>query len=100
MRFKRVHIHASGKPDKEPYMLFDDMQIDAIDNIIMDVLDSYDQTGAIIGYVEFKDCVVNYPSIWAEKSNYVPKSLVDGKIHSQQNEDKKHSRYYFSLLFK
>lgn len=28
------------------------------------------QTGAIIGSVEIVDCVVNHPSVWAEKSFY------------------------------
>lgn len=67
---KRVYIHASSKPAKEPYMLFNDEQAKIIDNIIMDVCGSYEQTSAIIGSVEFVDCVINHPSIWAEKTHY------------------------------
>ena len=63
----RVLVHASANPDKQPYMLFNDDQADAIDNIIMDVLGYYQHTSLIIGSVELVDCVQNYPSIWAEK---------------------------------
>ena len=66
---KRVLIHASGKTDKEPYMLFDDAQIDAIGNDIMDVVASYHNTSAIIGSVVFTDCVINHQSVWAEKTH-------------------------------
>jgi hypothetical protein len=66
---KRVLIHASAKTDKEPYMLFDDAQIDAIGNDIMDVVASYHNTSAIIGSVVFTDCVINHQSVWAEKTH-------------------------------
>lgn len=65
---ERVFIHASGKPDEEPYMLFSDEQSAAIDSAIMDVCGTYSQNSQIIGYVRFIDCVINHPSIWAEKS--------------------------------
>ena len=65
---QKVLIHASAKTDKEPYMLFDDAQIDAIGNDIMDVVASYHNTSAIIGSIVFSDCVINHPSIWAEKT--------------------------------
>lgn len=65
---ERVLIHASAKTDKEPYMLFDDAQIDAIGNDIMDVVASYHNTSAIIGSVVFTDCVINHQSVWAEKT--------------------------------
>ncbi len=73
---ERIFIHASGKPDKEPYMLFSDEQGTAIDNTIMDVCESYEMTSAIIGSCRFVDCVINHPSIWAEKS---PMEIRDGK---------------------
>jgi len=63
-----VLIHASAKTDKEPYMLFDDAQIEEIGNDIMDVVASYHTVSAIIGSLVFTDCVVNHPSVWAEKS--------------------------------
>lgn len=64
---KRILIHASTKSDKEPYMIFNDSQADAVDNIIMDVCQFYGQTGCIIGSVEIVDCIQNHASIWAEK---------------------------------
>ena len=66
---ERVLIHASGKTDKEPYMLFDDAQIEAIGNDIMDVVASYHNTSAIIGSVVFTDCVINHQSVWADKTH-------------------------------
>ena len=60
---QRVLIHASLKPDREPYMIFNDVQADAIDNCIMDVCGYYKQTGAIIGSVEIVGCSINHPSI-------------------------------------
>ena len=65
----RVLIHASGKPDKEPYMLFNDKQVDSIgDYDIMNVVASYGCLGTIIGSVEIVDCVIDHSSVWAEKS--------------------------------
>ena len=66
---KRVLIHASAKTDKEPYMLFDDAQIEAIGYDIMDVVASYHANSAIIGSVVFTDCVINHQSVWAEKTH-------------------------------
>lgn len=67
---ERIFIHASGKTDKEPYMLFSDDQINCIgDHRIMDVIGSYGMTSAIIGHVDIVDCVINYDSIWAEQSD-------------------------------
>lgn len=67
---QRVLIHASAKPDREPYMIFNDSQADAIDNCVMDVCGYYKQTGAIVGSVEIVNCVQNHPSIWADKGVY------------------------------
>ena len=66
----RILIHAGAKPDKEPYMLFNDEQLEEIDDCVMDVIESYENTGAIIGSVEIVDCVQNHISIWAEKGVY------------------------------
>lgn len=66
----RVLIHVAGKSDKEPYMIFNDAQAEAVDDCIMDVLRSYSQTFSIIGSVEIVDCVQNHPSIWTEKGVY------------------------------
>ncbi len=67
---ERVLIHASAKPDKEPYMIFNDAQMEAMDDCIMDVFDYYKQTGSIIGSVEIVGCIQNHSSIWAEKGVY------------------------------
>ena len=68
---QRVLIHASGKPDKEPYMLFNDDQINCIGDRIMDVCASYHLKSAIIGSVQLVGCEINHPSTWAEKSTGV-----------------------------
>lgn len=75
---ERVFIHASAKPDKEPYMIFTDEQASLFIETDLDyiMLQSYSQTSQIIGSVRFVDCVINNPSIWAEKS---PMENKDGK---------------------
>ena len=79
---QRVLIHASGKPDREPYMVFNDAQKDALDDCIMDVFDYYNRTGSIIGSIEIVDCVINHPSIWAEKTdNYT--TGMNPKLHEE-----------------
>lgn len=65
---KRVLIHASARPDDEPYAIFNDEQASAIDDTIMDVCGYYKQVGSIIGSVQIVDCVVNHSSVWAEKT--------------------------------
>lgn len=66
----RVYIHASAKSvgqyfsegvftaDQLNYLI-QSKKIDLIEKV---------QLSAIIGHVDIVDCVVNYPSIWAEKS--------------------------------
>lgn len=72
----RVYIHASAKSANEPYMIFTDEQIDVIDNIIMDICESYELTSAIIGHVDIVDCVESHSSIWAE--HWVTKEWHNG----------------------
>ena len=67
---ERVLIHASGTTAKEPYMLFNDAQAQAIDSVIMDVMASYDIKSAIIGSVEIAECIRTSRSIWAEDDRY------------------------------
>ena len=67
---ERVLIHSSIKPDKEPYMIFNDAQAESIDSCIIDVCGYYQQTGLILGSVRIIDCVVNHPSVWAEQGVY------------------------------
>ncbi len=67
---QRVLIHASGKPDKEPDMIFSDDQQDVMSDCVMEVFGYYKQTGSIIGSVQIVDCVQNHPSVWAEQGVY------------------------------
>ena len=66
----RIFIHASGKPDKEPYEIFTDEQASLFINSDLDfeILKSYKEPSQIIGEVDIIDCVVNHPSIWAEET--------------------------------
>lgn len=66
----KVLIHASGKPAGDAYELFTDYQWEFIEanNFDSDVFESYHYLSRIIGEVEIIDCVLNHPSIWAEKS--------------------------------
>jgi hypothetical protein len=75
---KRVLIHASGKPWTWKQFCnyienFDseDMELQKIlreNNFSEKWLKSL-PTSAIIGSVEFPDCVINHPSVWAEKTD-------------------------------
>ena len=68
----RMLIHASAKPD---YDIRNTNNI-SIYNVLReneylfdDDIDAFCAVGAIIGSVEIVDCVINYPSIWAEKQH-------------------------------
>lgn len=69
----RIYIHASSVPGKEPYMIFDDKQSEIFieQDLSLKMLELYKQTSRIIGEVDIIDCVINHPSIWAEKSEGV-----------------------------
>ena len=63
----RIYIHASGK--------FAFKHLKGLNPQMMAYLNSRDifeeweyHTGAIIGEVDIVDCVINHPSIWAEKT--------------------------------
>lgn len=66
----RIYIHASSVQGKEPYMIFDDKQSEIFieQDLSLKMLESYKQTSRIIGEVDIIDCVINHPSIWAEKT--------------------------------
>lgn len=96
----RVYIHASAKSACNngcSSHLFTEQQFRSIKKIIPAHPDldrdfqgnSYSpfffeehELSAIIGYVDIVDCVVNYPSIWAEKSNFLSRTFVDPEIHN------------------
>lgn len=58
---KRGHIHASGKMAKHEFTHEQSSILAQHEELNLEF-------GAIIGYVEFTNCVINHPSIWAEKT--------------------------------
>lgn len=62
----RIYIHASS-PRKFKVDLTDE-QAKLIAPVLKSVFDGRMTFGAIIGEVDIVDCVINHPSIWAEKS--------------------------------
>lgn len=70
---KRVLIHASAKPIemRNPSSVFTRDQWELLADIDkMHIIGGKYSTGSIIGSVEIVDCVINHPSIWAEKGVY------------------------------
>ena len=68
-REKRVLIHASAKADDIKLAI--DGQATAEEIQLLSALNYCDENelySAIIGSVEIVDCVINHPSIWAEKT--------------------------------
>lgn len=64
---QRVLIHASAKNDG--FVRFSKEQQEAKNHLTDAVI--YESKSAIIGSVQIVDCVINHPSIWAEKTeNY------------------------------
>lgn len=63
---ERVLIHASSsRLDDFPELKLTQEQINQVD--IFDYFENINKLRAIIGSVRFVDCVINHPSIWAEK---------------------------------
>lgn len=67
---KRVLIHASsgGNGKKFKISLTDEQMKAAFGSISEQAINGRFDFGAIIGSVELVDCVINHPSIWAEKT--------------------------------
>lgn len=75
---ERVFIHAGAKPVGQYFNegVFTSDQLNyLIQSKKIDLIEKV-QTSAIIGSCRFVDCVINHPSIWAEKS---PMEIRDGK---------------------
>ena len=68
----RVLIHASAKctMDIRMFLNMTSQQMDQVYKIADSLGQNFEaiKCGAIIGSVEIVDCVVNHPSVWAEKS--------------------------------
>ena len=71
-RGERVLIHASEDRKLNLMHLSSDQYIDFLNKIDISTLKPCDQwpRSAIIGSVEIVDCVINHPSVWAEKGVY------------------------------
>lgn len=65
---ERVYIHAPFRSALPPYQIFNDEQANALLEMRTPIWGSYDETTRIIGEVTIADCVINHPSIWAEKT--------------------------------
>jgi len=62
----RIYIHASGVSAGTPIELLDENQMKLLQSGFCEL--HYPKSG-IIGEVDIIDCVVNHPSIWAEKTH-------------------------------
>ena len=71
---ERVLIHASKTQYETPMYLLTDEQYDSIKQEKRIEINNSLEYGCIIGSIEIVDCVVNHPSIWAEKTN-LPEQL-------------------------
>lgn len=66
---ERVLIHACGKPDSIKYDIEGQATVDEIKLFsALNYCDENELYFAIIGSVRFVDCVIDHPSIWAEKN--------------------------------
>ena len=69
----RIFIHASAKNAGALYELLNEKQIEAISNHWTAAPPFPNRpVSAIIGEVDIIDCVINHPSIWAEKTPIPP----------------------------
>ena len=74
---KRVLIHASKTQYETPMYLLTDEQYDSIKQEKRIEINNSIEYGCIIGSVEIVDCVINHPSIWAEKTKSIPTDVYD-----------------------
>ena len=81
---ERVLIHASARPNfsiLESSTIFSKEQWDYLKGFDMMLPFFQDKlpTSAIIGSVRFVDCVINHPSIWAEKTDNMDQVFIGFK---------------------
>ncbi len=79
---KRILIHAGEdrKLDKKPLdIVFNKKQFSVLNELYteLDLCKKHNNYGVIIGSVEIVDCVINHPSIWAEKTKEVTLNIGD-----------------------
>lgn len=80
---QRVLIHASAKNDG--FARFSKEQQEAKSHLTDAVI--YESKSAIIGSVQIVDCVINHPSVWAEKSMECKCPCCGKEIKRHFNED-------------
>ena len=86
----KVYIHASAKQAGSYDELLNDLQkIEFKEKYYRVTLRKQHHFSAIIGEVDIVDCVINHPSIWAEKTN---------TIHKKPSSKDKNLRGYDSAL--
>jgi len=79
----RIFIHASAKNAGALYELLNEKQIEAISNHWTAAPPFPDRpVSAIIGEVDIVDCVINHPSIWAEKSDWQEVGWTEKQIYN------------------
>jgi len=78
----KIYIHASAVSAGRPAQLLNDEQLDFLcKKSDFRFFDTALITSAIIGEVEIVDCVINHPSIWAEKTTI---HIENGKMFSHE----------------
>jgi len=81
----KIYIHASAKyvKTKAGWELLNQEQIKKLKNdTLIKYLDESFPISAIIGEVEIIDCVINNPSIWAEKTEVIGKTIENEILYN------------------
>lgn len=84
---QRVLIHAGKERDGQEKPLLTGKQYDLVGGVSGYATHILGTRGAIIGSVEIVDCVINHPSIWAEKTDDYTIGM-NPKIHEDITEKK------------
>ena len=79
----RIYIHASGISAGHFTHILSEFQLDVIyKKTDFRFLDTSLIKSAIIGEVEIVDCVINHPSIWAEKTFIIEEKPISKPIYN------------------
>lgn len=78
----RIYIHASAKSVGNPKDILTNQQWD--DWHSKGFYNPEMPTSAIIGEVDIIDCVINHPSIWAEKTEVIGKTVDNVEMYRGQ----------------
>lgn len=80
----KIYIHASAKGYSNDDELFNWEQAKAYWSKRDSIIESTKIKSAIIGEVEIVDCVVNHPSIWAEKTPIIGKTVEGEDLYQHK----------------